>query len=418
MSLILVNLRVDIGHGFGEVPVLHLQSICPMARFPLFRLFLPLMLLASLRSSGQTEGISPWQFKGYVKNLQQWFFTDAKNSLVNGGFFHNRLMLQYAPDSLWTFDLEVRNRLFYGEWIRFQPGFAEGLDQDNGLADLSFVPVKRQALIGSVVADRLWGQWRRQRWTVRLGRQRINWGIALTWNPNDWFNAWNFLDFDYEERPGSDALRVQYQTGGFSQFEVALSPARHAKKIVGAMRYNGHTGNFDWQALAGVYRNRLAAGIGWAGDIGQAGFKGEVSVFQPIDSTAGKTSVSATAEVNTLLGGSWFLNSALLINSNGFGDRTDFFRLTQTNLAADNLMPGKLSFLASVSHPFTPLLQASLTAVYSPNGHLIILVPTAAWSVAENWDIDLTGQLFWLEGPSGNLDNAGNGIYLRARWSF
>jgi hypothetical protein len=49
---------------------------------------------------------------------------------------------------------------------------------------------------------------------------------------------------------------------------------------------------------------------------------------------------------------------------------------------------------------------------------LIILVPTAAWSVAENWDIDLTGQLFWLENLNGNLDNAGNAVFLRVRWSF
>ena len=369
--------------------------------------------------SGQIPGgESPWLWKGYVKNLQQWAFTGERNSLVNGGFFHNRLALRYTPDTVWTFDAELRNRLFYGEWVRLQPGLALRLDADAGLVDLSFVPVERSALVGSIVADRLWAQWQRQRWTLRLGRQRIHWGKALIWNPNDWFNAWNFLDFDYEERPGADALRVQYQAGLFSQFELAVSPARHAKNLVGALRYGWHTGSFDWQALAGVYRNRLAAGAGWAGDVGQAGFKGEVSVFQPIDSTAGETSVSATAEMNITRGSSWFFSSALLINSNGLGGATDLLRLTQTNLSADNLMPGKLSFLASASYAITDLIQASCTAIYSPNGHLVILVPTAAWSVAENWDIDLTGQLFWLENANGNLDNAGNAVYLRVRWSF
>jgi hypothetical protein len=119
-----------------------------------------------------------------------------------------------------------------------------------------------------------------------------------------------------------------------------------------------------------------------------------------------------------LFGNSWICSAGLLINSNGIGGRANLFQLAQSNLAADNLMPGKLSFLASVAHPFTPLLQGSLAAVYSPNGHLIILVPTVAWSVAENWDLDLTGQLFWLENVTGNLDNAGNGVFLRARWSF
>ncbi len=373
---------------------------------------------AGLALSGQTQEVSPWTWKGYVKDLQQWSFTGEPNSLVSGGFFHNRLILRFAPDTVWTFDAEVRNRLFYGEWVRFQPGLAAGLDVDAGLVDLSFVPVNRQALVGSVVADRLWAQWQRRQWTLRLGRQRIHWGKALIWNPNDWFNAWNFLDFDYEERPGSDALRLQYQAGLFSQFDLAVSPARQVKNAVAALRFGGHTGSFDYQALTGVYRNRLAAGIGWAGDVGQAGFKGEVSVFQPIDSTAGHTSVSATTEINMTFGNSWFVNAGLLLNSNGLGGNTDLLRLTQTNLSADNLMPGKVSFLASASTSITTLLQTSCTAIYSPNGHLIILVPTAAWSVAENWDIDLTGQLFWLENLNGNLGNAGNVVFLRVRWSF
>ncbi|MBK8969756.1 MAG: hypothetical protein IPM36_24480 [Lewinellaceae bacterium] len=384
----------------------------------LYGLFFLLCMHCPGSVSCQTDSASPWAFRGYVKNLQQWQFSSVPNSLVSGGFFHNRLQLKYTPDSLWTFDVELRNRLFYGEWVRVQPGFAEGLNKDNGLLDLAFVPVDRPALVASVIADRLWAQWARGRWQVRVGRQRVNWGKTLTWNPNDWFNAWNFLDFDYEERPGSDALRVQYQTGGFSEFDLAVSPARHARNAVAALRYGGHFGRVHWQGLVGVYRNRLAAGLGWAADVGQAGVKGEISVFQPIDSTAGVTSVSATAEVNMLFGGSWFCSGGLLINSNGIGGRANLFQLAQTNLTADNLMPGKVSFLASVSHPFTPLLQGSLAAVYSPNGHLIILVPTMAWSVANNWDIDLTGQLFWLENNAGNLDNLGNGIFLRVRWSF
>jgi hypothetical protein len=95
--------------------------------------------------SGQTLDASAWAVRGYVKNLQQWFFTERPNTLVNGGFFHNRVILRYTPDTLWSFGLEMRNRLFYGEWVRLQPGFADALDQDAGLLDLAFVPVRRPA---------------------------------------------------------------------------------------------------------------------------------------------------------------------------------------------------------------------------------------------------------------------------------
>ena len=45
--------------------------------------------------------------------------------------------------------------------------------------------------------------------------------MNLAWNPNDIFNTYNLLDFDYEERPGSDAIRIQYYLGDFSKIEVA-----------------------------------------------------------------------------------------------------------------------------------------------------------------------------------------------------
>lgn len=365
----------------------------------------------------QQDSVSRWEFSGYVKNLQNWAFNDQRNSLINGGFFHNRLIVKWLPNSDWTVNAELRNRLFYGEWVRFQPGWAETLDEDSGWADLSFVPVSRSALIGSVVIDRLWTQWQRGRWNLRLGRQRINWAVALTWNPNDWFNAWNFLDFDYEERPGADALRVRYQAGGFSSLDLALSPAGGGNST-GAARLSGNFRQYDWHLQAGVYRKKLAAGLGWAGNLGEAGFKGEVSVFHPLEEAGGQTSLSATAGADVTFGGDWFVNGGLLINSRGSGGDIDLLELSRSNLSPDNLMPGKVSFLAGGTHAFSPLYTASLTAVYSPNGQLTILIPSVAYSVAENWDVDLTGQLFWFKNEQGTYDNALNWLFLRVRWSF
>ena len=366
----------------------------------------------------QSDSIPHWAFRGYVKNLQNWIFSDQRNSMVNGGFFHNRLTLKWMPDPAWTVDAELRNRLFYGEWVRYQPGWADMLDQDNGLFDLSFVPLERASMIGSVVADRLYAQWQHERWTLRAGRQRINWAVALTWNPNDWFNTWNFLDFDYEERPGADALRVEYRTGGFSTLDVAVSPANDPKDWIAAARYGGNLKQYDWQLQAGVYRHRFAAGLGWAGNLGQAGFKGEVSFFQPLDAEDGDASISATAGIDAALGGKWFVNGGFLINSRGSSGSIDVLALNRSNLSPDNLMPGKLSFLAGGTFLVTPLFTTSLNAVYSPNGDLIILIPTAAYSVSENWDVDLTGQLFWLESENGGLKNELNWLFLRVRWSF
>ena len=61
-----------------------------------------------------------------------------------------------------------------------------------------------------------------EKWELTLGRQRINWGVNLAFNPNDLFNAYSLIDFDYQERPGSDAIRFQYFTNELSSFETAV----------------------------------------------------------------------------------------------------------------------------------------------------------------------------------------------------
>lgn len=358
------------------------------------------------------------QFSGYAKNLQNWAFSADKNSLISGGFFHNRLIFNYQPDTTWTFNAQLRNRLFYGEWVRFQPGFADQLDTDNGWLDLSFVPINRASLVGSVAMDRLWAQWQHGRWKARIGRQRINWGMALTWNPNDWFNAMNFLDFDYEERPGTDALRLTWQQGDFSSLEMAVSPADSLTGWTGALRFAGNFREYDWQVLTGVWRNRLATGVGWAGNLGEMGFKGEASAFYPLASYLGDLRVSVTASLDRTLGDEWFVSGGFLFNSAGRSSAASLAELSRTNLAADNLMPGKVSLLTSGSYAVSPILTASCTVVYSPNGNLCIIVPSTAWSIAENWDLDLTTQLFWLDDSQGNWENLLNWIFFRTRWSF
>jgi len=118
-------------------------------------------------------------------------------------------------------------------------------------------------------------------WDITLGRQRINWGINTVWNPNDLFNSQNFLDTDYEEKPGSDALRIQYTTGETSSLEIAFHPDKEfkMKQSVLAAIYKFNFRSFDFQILAARYLQDYSMGMGWAGNIKNAGFKGEINYF-------------------------------------------------------------------------------------------------------------------------------------------
>jgi hypothetical protein len=96
-------------------------------------------------------------FRGYVKNMQSLSRAGVQKVSLTDGFLHNRLIFNYKPDSIWTIDAEVRNRLFYGEGSRLGGAYyADILDRDNGLWDGAFV-VRNNTIIWSTMIDRLWG---------------------------------------------------------------------------------------------------------------------------------------------------------------------------------------------------------------------------------------------------------------------
>jgi hypothetical protein len=81
-------------------------------------------------------------------------------------------------------------------------------------------------------------------------------------------------------------------------------------------------------------------------------------------------------------------------------------------------MPTKWNLMALVSKEITPLTHGSLTFAYSPNGNLLIFVPSLTYSIASNWDIDLIGQTFFAKTPLHTFGNLGNVAYFRLKWSF
>jgi hypothetical protein len=223
--------------------------------FPILWTVLLLVLLLPTALSAQDSGEKKFQVRGYVKFLQSNSFAPIPGLDTTLKFtdnlIHNRLNLHYYPGERWKIAVESRNRLFWGDQVR-QPGYGDLVDQYNGLLDLSVRWVDEGGFLLHSIIDRAYVNYSHKKWDVTVGRQRINWGVNLIWNPNDIFNAYNFLDFDYEERPGRDAIRVQYFPGSLSRAEVAFAPADSLENSVGAAlyRFNAAATTFSsWPAI-------------------------------------------------------------------------------------------------------------------------------------------------------------------------
>jgi len=357
-----------------------------------------------------------WSLTGYAKSMQGLFKTEfpgVGDAFFTDNFLHNRLNFKWYPSNNWTFKVDLRNRFFFGELSRIVPGFKESLKTGgNDVLNFQLLNIGDKVIFHSII-DRLYAEYNKENWEVRLGRQRINWGINTIWNPHDIFNAFSFTDFDYEERPGSDALRVKYYTGFASSIELAVKAFDDPDNIVAGLLWKTNKWNYDFQVLSGWAQRDVVVGLGWAGNIKQVGFKGEASTFiSTIDSVAnnftGTISLDYSFKKGLFLSGGVLFNASENIDANLFA----------FELSARNLYPYKWSIISSISYPINPLVSGSFSVIYSPvDGHPLFFNPNLTYSIAQNVDINIVGQIL-LQGDGDNYFSPTQVGYLRVKWSF
>jgi hypothetical protein len=358
--------------------------------------------------------------RGYIQAMPVRIQFDMPEPF--GSMTYREYRLQHRLNVRWhaapTLNLnwEMRTRLFAGDLVKQIPGYAAAIDDDPGLVDLSWMIAERDDWLLHYMPDRLFAEWVTPGWSVRAGRQRVNWGINMVTNPNDLFNIYSFYDFDYPERPGTDAIRVQRFLGFASRLEVAVSPARDMERSVAAALYSFNTRGYDVQLLAGYYQNRLAAGGGWAGNVGQAGFKGEMTFF-----SAGETvGVSHPANFVAAVSGDYMFGSGVFVVAEGLynhrGGR-DRFAVIGADFAAHNPSISRYQLTGTASYAFHPLVDGSLAAGFYPEERAVFVSPSLTLSVAESLDLRVLGQIF--AGPDESVFG-GNVSVLTAslRWSY
>lgn len=377
--------------------------------------FFPFLLFA------QDDEQPKLTMKGYLKDMASVNYLGDSSLFQN--LIHNRLNFAWYANDKFTVYAEFRTRLLTGDLVRQIPGYGKLIDSNNDYFDLSANVIDSRSAVLNTMADRLYVKWNHGNWEVKAGRQRINWGVNLAWNPNDLFNAFSFFDFDYEERPGSDALRINYYTGVASSVEVAAKVAEDMDHFVAAGMWRINKWNYDIQFLGGIAQGDLAIGTGWAGNLGKAGFKGEVTVFQKAIDTDVNFSYDnmmlAAISVDYSFPNSFYLNGSVMYNSQGTynqGFGLSFIGLRPTTVR--DLSPYKWSSFIQSAYQISPLVYSSLAIIGYPGGDSFFINPGVTVSVKQNLDLDLIGQLFYgndLNGDFGSLIKAG---YLRLKWSF
>ncbi|MGB5894646.1 MAG: hypothetical protein WBG58_10740 [Ignavibacteriaceae bacterium] len=392
------------------------------------KIFFLLLFIPLIKIEAQ---LSSFDYNGYAKYLfSSARFPDTPER-YSDHLLHARLNTKwYATESL-TAALELRFRAFYGETVENIPNFSELIKTPRDWVRLDAILWETEKSLGYLEVDRLWLDWVKDNLQVTIGRQRIAWGTCWVWNPTDLFNPLDVLDFDYEELPGVDAIRVQYYTGAVTKVDAGYKPAKEKKNTILAGLWSINSFNYDFNFIGGMRDERWVFGGSWAGDIYSAGFRGELTLSEapnrsytnPVYEEFGETSLSSTNKPIITLAlsadytfpNTFYIHTEMLYNNNGRTENT--FLFTNEALSLGMLSAARWSIYQEFAYDITPLFRGDLFGIFNPDDGSYVIVPSATYSLFTNFDLLFIAQIF--EGdPLTEFGEFGTSFYFRMKFSF
>ncbi|PID61265.1 MAG: hypothetical protein CR986_03110 [Ignavibacteriae bacterium] len=346
-----------------------------------------------------------WDTKGNT----EWIFS---NSLVN------RLNFSWYLNNNITFKTSLRNIFDYGQFVSLIPFYSQIVTQDCGYLDLTEEITSGNSYVLFSNIDRLNFTYSNNNLEIIIGRQRVNWGINMVWTPNDIFNSASFINFNYAEKQGSDAVNLQYYLDYASSIAL-VAKLDCKKKLTFAGKYQFNKWDYDFQIISGFSDIDYIFGFGWTGNISGAGFSGELTYFRDKENFAEATGIALFS-----IGSNYTFSNGLLVaaeflyNSNGTTDYSIFQKnIFSFEYSAKTLSPSKYSIFLQGQYPITPLTSVSLATIINPSDGSLFINPGLDISLSQDVYLLFTEQIF-LGDNFTEWGDYGKFYYLRLKWNF
>lgn len=400
--------------GETEIQSIFLKVLTRSHRKVLVLLFFLFCIHSPFTAHAQEKFLD---ISGYLKELGQVSLSNSLSTVRYDNILHHRFETEWRFTPNLELNADLRTRLLNGFNVENTLGLEFLYERDVNYADLSWVWIDDgKSLLHSQI-DRLHLSYFNGPVEAYAGRMRINWGKTYVWNPNDLFNNYAFLDFDYEERPGIDGANLIYNLDFASSIEVGFRMADDFEQMVIAGMYRTNWNQYDLQFIGGHYLDRVALGFGWAGYIEDAGFKGEITYFRPEEDLLNQRgNITSTIGFDYMFPNSVYAQSEFLYNGGHDDQGNSLFELIQPP-TANNLFISKTGYFFNASYPFTPLTTISGGILGSFTKKMVILIPQVSHSLSNNIDFMVLAQL--LKGSAfSDFVRTPNVIYFRLKWSY
>jgi hypothetical protein len=373
-----------------------------------------------------TTAIASWNdvtINGYFRETPlfwkppSYYTINQSNSWQFDNLLHARQNLRWYPHQTLTLGVEIKTRWFWGQSASEIAQSTTTYTRSEPYFDWNRALVNEKNQVLSTGIDRAWLDWNKNTLQLTVGRQRIAWGTNLVWNPIDLFNPTSPLDFDNEEKPGTDAVRVQWYLGPASKIELAVVPYRNSDKTTAALLMKTNWLHYDFILLGGHRWQDVVAGGAWAGQIHGGGFRGEFLFALP-DSDTFYYSPQFTAAISGdyTFTNSWYLHSEILYNSEGTTQSAGGLALLQS-MQEGWLTPARMSLFGEIARDVSPLVRVDVSGILNPYDASWYLGPSLTWSIISNMDLNMLGLVFGGDTGTEFGDN-GEILMSRLKWSF
>lgn len=357
-----------------------------------------------------------FSFDGYISQMGTFQKLTDSTPFMPDYTLHNRLNFAWFPSNRVTIQLQIRNQFLWGKSISKQFILPQNFTLDRGLIDLNHNWTNGDNYLLNSQIDRASVQWEKDKFEITLGRQRINWGRTLVWNPNDIFNAYSYYEFDYTEKPGSDALKMVYYSGTAASTELVLKSDSTRKISVGMLTKWNRLG-YDFQVLAGTISDEdVFAGFGWEGSLEKFSFRGEVTYYHPQTNLSDSLGVFlASVGTDISFDNQLMLQSEFLYNDKK--TRTTIYQMMATPQTAKSLSVSEYNLFINATYPVSPVFSLYGSAMYYADQKGLFLMPGCDISFADNVNLSAIYQYFNVELVKNQRIDY-HAFFVRLKWNF
>ncbi len=352
------------------------------------------------------------KLKGSYKNLQ---FNTHRQS--NGDFLEanvNRLRTEWDAKLLRVFSAKLvwDNELIFGNYIDSEIFAARQAQRDQPYGDLEYELVQSHNVFYGQNFYRAYGEIDLGVLDVRVGRQKIEWGVMRLFSPGDLFHPLPLFDVEKMERVGATAVNALFTPWPDVKVNAVYAFDRDPDRSRIAGRVTRTVGHFDVSAFGGKFLKDHVTGFDFTGDVLRAGVRGE---FYFDDAALGDNFIQAAGGVDYGFANTLYVALEYFHNGQGTNDA----------LTAPLFLPSAAQIRSvhkdfagfQLKYELTPLWTVSGMSIIDLNGGSLFMNPETKYAFKEWLEVTLGAHLP-IGAAQGEFTAIPNLYYLQTQLFF